>query len=78
MPTFTTTFSESEYQKLRHASMRGKFTYDFNRDKDNEVEFIVKNKYKEDFLQELEALFDSGESSWRDILVQKTKSRCNK
>lgn len=65
MPVFRATVSESDYQAIRMASMRGGFNHEFSRNDHNEVKFKTKNPKL--LISELEQIVSSGETSWNEI-----------
>lgn len=66
MPNFVATLSNEEYATLRNGSMRGNFTYEFERN-GTKVKFKVPKREVQAFVKELEAIVDSGETSWKDV-----------
>lgn len=62
---FEFTLSREDYQKLRLASMYGHFDHEFTQ---NGTKVTVKTKRPQALVQDLEKLFDSGETSWSEIL----------
>jgi len=66
MAVYRVTMSEADYQTIRYASMRGGFDHEFSRDNRNEVRFKTRNPKL--LGRELEAILDSGETSWFEIL----------
>ena len=66
MPNFVAKLTDEEYSTLRNGSMRGKFTYEFERN-GSKVKFKVPRREVYVFANELQALIDSGETSWKDF-----------
>jgi len=66
MATFHIVLTDEEYTKLRMAGMRGDFDHEISRDNKNNVR--IKTRNPKLLVSELEALIDSGETSWNEIL----------
>lgn len=57
--------SNEDYQKIRHASMRGGFEHEFAITGST---VKVKTRHPQALVKDLEKLIDPGETSWAEIL----------
>lgn len=73
--TYKTNIKDGDYQKIRKASMGGKFDHKFSRKTNGDVTFSTKSPNK--LASDLEKIISSGENSWKEILNIKEEVAAN-